>query len=829
MSAPAADRTAHPLRQLRRQRLWLVVVAIATLATVVTLAVLVEGEVAADRLRITEVVTSNGSGITDEDGDFPDWVEIHNASSTSIDLDGYHLSDDPSDPSAWRFPALPVAPGERLVVFASGKDRAPAGGELHTDFRLARSGTAVLLTDPQGRTLDAVEVAELPRDAAYGRSADRADRWCFFATPRPGAPNDGTCFDDARLGAPELSATSGFYDEPLELAIEATQGDVEVVYTLDGSTPDLDRNPDATRVYDAPIVIDDRSEDPDALTGIQTSVAEQWPSIPPDGPVAKATVVRARAVGGRETAATFFVGEHHRRDDLPVVSLAADPDHLFDEQTGIYVPGETHQRFLEESGEQPPFDFGVPANWHQRGREWERPKADDLDRALWFEHCEVGGDCGFSQWVGVRIHGGATRDLPAKSLRLYARNDYGARELVHPFFGEDEQLRHRRLLLRNAGNDWPWKLLADGFQHRLVAHLSPETQEYEPAVLYLNGEYWGIHNLRQRYDRHYLSIEHGVDPDEVVIVGPDLEVEQGDPTAAEPYRELVERVATESPTSPETVARVEEQVDLDDLIDYVIVEVFGSNTDWPQSNIRMWRSAEGAAGTGDDDFARWRWLIYDLDRVGGDVETAEVSHDNLARVATPPESIEEGSWLPALLSGLLEEEGFRDRFLARFADHLNTTFAASRTVAELDALERRLEDEIDRHAHRWPQLGSRSQWHASVDELRGFLRSRPDVQREQLSDHFELDGWVSVATSVRGPGHVRVNHLDVHDATPGVDDAADWRGSYPVGVPVEVEAVAGEDAVFVGWEGRDAPAGDPSRVRLVPRRDVELRAVFEPA
>lgn len=793
---------------------------------------------AATSVSISEVVASNVSTIADEDGDYSDWIELHNHGAQPIELDGHHLSDDPSDPDRWTFPDITLSPDERLIVWASGKDRRDADSELHTDFRVSQAGEPLLLSAPGGQTLlDQLEPVEIPANASFGRDLDTGQS-CFFEHPTPGESNDGTCHAAAPDDPPQLSEPGGFHPQDVELAMHTTS-DLDIYYTLDGSYPDPVDNADATLIYEAPVPVTDRSDEPNVLADIQTAVPDppfsqliaDWDG--PDEPVQKATVVRARTPFSEETTATYFIGDDLVRPDLPVVSIATDTHHLFDDTTGIYVAGDHYQAWRDSDDYDPEAHWSeIPANFHQRGRAWERPAPDDAMRAAVFTYCEPDDGCVYTSRAGLRIHGGVSRSFPIKSFRLYARNAYDESNFEHPFFGEDAATSHRRLLLRASGNDWNQTMLLDGYVQSLLSHLNVETQDYQPTVTFVNGEYWGVMNLRDRYDQHYLSIQHDVDPNDVIMLerGDGVwELSSGQPGDEQPYAELLEFVEEEDLSDQAAFDTVAEQLDIDDLLDYLLVQIFSGNGDWPGNNTQAWRlnvdpdpSAEGPQD------GRWRWLVYDLDQLGGN--RIDPDDETLARLTTVPSSAPLQTFgLPLLLTNLLENDDFRARFISHAADHLNTTFAPARTVPQLDELEDLLADEMERHVARWPGPVSMDHWRNNVDLLREFMRERPAVYRDQLADRFDLAGTTELHVRTSEGGSVHVNDVVLNDSTPGVTDPTDWRGTYFQGVEVTLHAQPEDGYTFVGWAGLDGEVADQT-VSFVPGESpVEVEAVFAPA
>lgn len=780
-------------------------------------------------LVISEVMSSNGETVADEDADHGDWIELANVGSEPVALGGLHLSDDATDPTRWRLPDRDLEPGGFVMIWASGKDGAGPTGELHTSFRIDRTGEPVLLTAQDGRTvLDRYEPIALPRDVSYGRAAGDPAQMCHFVQPTPGRANDAACLVEFSVEPPTLSTPSGFHDQPIDLELSAAL-DEPIFYTLDGSYPDPDGNPDSTRTYEGPLRIEDRSGDPDVWTQIRTSVFPEWE--PPREPSQKATVVRARTRHGDEVVATYFIGDHLRRTGLPVFSLASDADHLFDDATGIMVPGDRHAAWRdgpEYDPEYPP--RWQPANYRESGREWERPAVDDLDRSIALTYCPADvAVCEPAFNVGLRIQGGVTRQNAQKSLRVYLRNDHGPREVHLPAFGDDAPATHRRFLLRNSGSDWGRTMLMDGYVQSLATHFRMETQAFRPAVLFINGEYWGIHHVRERYDRHHLAIAHGVDPDDVILVDQPYEISAGMEGDDQPLRDLLAFVDDNDPADPQVFEHVERHLDVDGLIDYLVLQVFVGNSDWPHNNVAIWRHrADPVAGDAHPADGRWRFLAFDLDTVGA--HRLDVEYDNLRRLGElSGERPTSSTGIPLLFNRLLRNDEFRVRFVSTFAGHLDTSFAPPRTTALLDDLEDLLAPEMPHHAARWNQQQPVDAWHDHVDRLRTFMQTRPGVQHQQLADFFELEGTVDLRVRTDPhQGTVRVNTFDIRAETPGVSDPSDWSGTVFLGIPLRLEAVPAEGHAFVHWDGLPDAQQTSADITFDPTADLDIRAVFEP-
>jgi len=785
--------------------------------TAFLLALCITGAGAPSTLVINEFMASNNETISDADGDYEDWIEILNTGSTPIRLAGYGLTDREGDFFRWVFPDTTIQPGEFMLIWASGKDRRTPGAPLHTNFSIASEGEPLRLTDFNGNRLDTVPPVRVPTDYSYGRSPDGSDSWVFFKEPTPGFSNvsEGV---SRLLDPPAFSHLGGFHRQGFDLVLTQPdhQQDADIYYTLDGSMP----GPDNGRRLTAgeTIRIEDRTDEPNDLSMIRTNnigwndpLNDGWK--PPIGQVFKGTVVRAVAWAPdaepvRAATRTFFVGDDlHERYRLPVISLATNRDHFFSQSTGIYVH----------------------PNFNGRGEAWERP--------VHFEFYEKGGEPVLAQDAGVRIHGGTSRARPIKSLRMYARRSYGEGWFEYPLIPDAPVDRYKRFLLRNSGNDWDMAYFRDALMQRLVQHTSVETQYYRPVVVFLNGEYWGIHNIRKRYDHRYFETMYGLDRNDLVLMERDAHIKEGTSRDKRSYEQLREMLNTDQVNHPQIWQIIKDRVDLDNLRDYNIANIYFRNTDWPGNNIDFWRKRtdgpQDDAPPGHD--GRWRWLMFDTD-FGFNLDYPYVQgagqreqHNTLgfaingANVSWP-----NPDWSVQMLRGALRNVSFRHSFINRFADLLNTAFHPDRVEAEIDAMYEELKPHMSEHVNRWRGPETMQDWENEVVSMRDFARKRPDAQRQHITSHFNLPGFTELTLDVSQPegGYIRINTIDIKPGQIGIPNHPwPWTGIYFRDVPVTITAVPAEGYEFVRWEGASNQAESITFRIFEPERSIT--AVFE--
>jgi hypothetical protein len=780
----------------------------------------------AQSVALNEIMASNGITIADEDGDFEDWIELHNHGAAPVSLDGFGLSDNRDHPFRWVFPNVTINPGQFLLVWASGKDRRNPTAPLHASFAISASGENLFLTRPDGVRLDETPTTLLGRDLTIGRVPDGTGDWFFFNEPTPLAPNTTTAYTGL-LSPPELSLPSGFYPAAREVVASHDRFEHVVLrYTLDGSKPEPN-----SPLLSNPLMIHPRVGEPNVFSSIKTTAGNDfWQA--PDYDVPKATVLRVRAFSiGDEMPSptitrTYFLGSHfYRRHSFPVLSLVTDGAHLFDDQTGIYVAGAGYDGDWQN------------ANFSQRGRDWERP--------VHIELFETDGSLGFAQDAGVRIHSGSSRRAAFKSLRFYARTDYGDDAFDYPLFPAEPYESYRRFIARNSGTDHEFTLFRDAFMQRFVAHLRFDTQAYQPAVIYINGEYWGIQNIRERYDHHYLHRTYGVDPDNLDLLTNDREVKEGCSTH---YDQLLDHILLSSLESPHALDHIHTRMDLDNFIDYQVAQIYLNNTDWPGNNIDFWRLRTDAyipdAPYGHD--GRWRWMVFDTDfgfwqynGAGGDRFRDHPGYNTLAfATAAGITHWPNPDWSTFLLRSLLKNQSFRFSFINRFADQLNSAFLPQRALTLINEMAAALQPEIAAHIQRFGRPQSLSSWNVHVERMRSFASQRPNHQFDHILSHFNLPGTYRLTVNLDAPAHgnLRVNSLLIDPASPGVRNPAfPWTGRYFHAVPVRLEAIPDPDYRFARWHspGKDFPP--VPILTLLPElshpstQHINITAVFEPA
>ena len=795
-------------------------------------------------LVLNEVVTANQDSLRDEDGDSPDFIELFNGRSTPVSLAGWGLSDDPERPFRWVFPNVVLPPRAHLMVFASGKNRRQPGAPLHANFELKSGGEWVLLTEPNQARRDQIEIPRLLEDLSFGRHPSGRGPWRFLSPSSPTRSNgSATAYDSVVYEAPTSSAPAGFYAAPFALTLQSGESGVSLHYTLDGSEPTL-----LSPEFRTPIPLTSRESDPDVFSLIKGTAkvnqhTDGWKA--PLGPVRKATVVRARALRpgalpGPMLSQTFWVGDSATSRTLPTLSLMTPPSALFDYETGIYMLGAVFDRYVQAHPEEP-LTGHVPANYTQRGPEWER--AGHLE---WFD---TNGTRVAAEPVLIDIQGQSSRSFRQKSFGLKARGPESPRNtFAFPVFpgltrlGDGNPLTEfrnpltefRNLRLRNFGNDWDYALMRDDWSHRLAGGLGLNLMSSRFAQVFLDGEYWGILGVREQLDRRYLQAHYGIDDDEVIILNGAGGVEEGRVGDETSWLELLQYCETHSLADPANYAYVAARIDPEDALKYYLSEIYFANADWPQNNLRVWRrrldTPDATLGPGHD--GRWRFLLFDVDLGANHPWSAGVSDLTLQAALSPtgrPGS--DAPWATAVFRALMTHPAWRQEFICTAADLLNSWYSPTRAAALVDTMRDELKPAMDEHIRRWRgNGGSVAAWELRVRSLRDFALQRTGVLRQHVQAELGLPGIARVTLNVSDPagGHIRVNRLRIDETLPGIRTPVyPWSGFYFQTVPVTLEAVSAPGWRFDGWSG---PAGTSTNPVFVwtPTVTTALTARFVP-
>lgn len=687
-------------------------------------------------------VAANSSSYLDESGTKEDWVEIYNPNAQDVDLSGLYLTDKFSDLDKWQIPSGIIVPAGGYLVFFTDND--DEEGPLHTNFSLKAGGEQVALSQllADGLTvIDSLSYEDMPFMTTYGRETDGNNTLILFGASTPEVSNNGA---DLYLPAPSFSVVSGSYANSQTVTISSAVTGSNIFYTTDGSYPDNNSN-----FYNGPVTVSETS------------------SI-------RAIARKNGHANSQPSDVTYLINENK---NLPILYITTDPDNFFDDEIGIYVDG--------TNGVQA-YCASEPVNW---ARDWERP----INLKMFLPD----GELAFDVDAGVEINGACSRNRAMKSLGINLRDkEFGDEAIEYPLFTERDHQNYQRLKLRNSGQDF----IRLGFrdmvnQNMITGKLDIDLQAGRPSLLYINGEFWGIHNIREKFAGEYFEAIYGVNENDLdIIKSPGLPYSDLKKGGEEIYDALYDVVDGSDMTNDADWNYFESQVDVNEMLNYWITMTYMNNYDWPANNLTVWRERK--------EGAKWRYGMADTD---GSTQNellstgAEPSFNKFELINQPNiTNWPNHSNSTLFLRKALDRQAFRDEFIQRSCSVVELVYNETRVNSFIDETVGLFQPNIQQHLDRWSYDnvlgGSLFNWNRWIDLYRDFYQQRPTFWRAHLNDFYNLNGYydltVSFDTDSGGDVVVNTNEMEI---------PYNYVGTYFKDIPLRLKAVAQPGYVFQFW------------------------------
>jgi len=540
------------------------------------------------------------------------------------------------------------------------------------------------------------------------------------------------------------SHESGFYLNPFKLVLTAAACDT-IRYTLDGSSPT-----NQSEIFQNQLMITGK-ESYDSLSFINTTISDSIANFgwrEPIGLQDKATIVKyagfenGSAITNITTLSFFvdnnwyynvfpntnkykilnkinskrlnkvFLEDSITKYKLPVASLSTDKENLFSNERGIFIAGDNFKTNNINSG-----------NYFERGM--------DFEREVYFQYFNYQGKLDFELEIGMRIHGGITRRNPQKSLKFYARQEYGKNKINLPFLAENGVNRFILESMQESGGGQA--LIEDIVAQEIVKDIGLEQQNFQAVIVFVNGEYWGLHTIRDRIDENYLSYKFNLHKDSFDII-------DGNPSTVSAYEtihgensdyiDLISFVKDNDLSIDSNYLHIISKIDIDNFIDYYSIEIFFANHDWPIHNMKIWRKKNG----------KWRFLLYDLD--GGftgnkrdytlDMFSRLSNEENCGNCGNSPDAT-------LLYRSLMKNTKFNQKFIARYNEIIRQYMNPDRTLAIVDSITEIYHTNMQDHINRWRYPWSlKGHWERDIEKnIKEFLRNREAHTLQNLNNYIK--------------------------------------------------------------------------------------------
>ena len=724
------------------------------------------------KLAITEYMTNNLSYKISFDKKYYSLIEIHNLDSKDINLKGFYLSDKEDQITKYMLPDVSIKANEYLVVYASGLNKYEKN-EVHTNFKLNNNDGILILSSPNKALIDRVKLEKLEENTSYGLYKDK---WQIYMSPSFGSENTKDYGKNEIKKDVIINEVSIYPKEAIEL-YNLTDRDIkldgyeigdksDVKYKLNGkvipkngylvlssSTLGFSINnvnetiylthsgqvvdtfnvnklvgyistgiTDGKKVYYKSITLGN-SNSKDTYKGfsetpkfnidggyfdnqvevtlstnddstIYYTTNGSFPnknSTKYDKPIkiGKTTIIKAISYkdGYIESDIMSRTFKEGRKHDIPFISISSDYNSLFG-------------------------GAGLLTNW-----------TSNAEKKVSFEYYEADGSFGTSFLSNAKLSGMDSRREPQKSISIYLRKRYGQSFVNYPFFETNEYTMYSSLLLRNAGEDPKGVRIMDAAISRIVeGEMDLDKQAYRPVVVYLNGSYYGLYNLREKLNGDYVESKFGVDNDDISLIKYYTPVKG----STKDYSSIVNYINSHNTANKDVYEYIKKQIDVEELVNYWIVESFFGNTDL--GNIRYWKAKNG----------KWRWMLYDMDwslwNMGLDMGYP-IKSGRIPAATYLSSSIN-------IVRKLYKNSEFKDLYLKSVAKYLNSTFKPERMNKIVDDLAKEIESEMTYHIKRWgssyARLSSMSAWNRNLKNFKGTLTTRYNRVISNLRSYFNL-------------------------------------------------------------------------------------------
>jgi len=740
-----------------------------------------------------------------------DFIELYNNSGAAIDIGGYWLSDRYTNPMKWQIPAGFTIPayGYRVFIASARLTTFWDGNYYHTTFKFTQHEQEhVVFSDPLGNIIDYYWM-EKPTQVNHSRARaiNGTGNWGISITPTPGASNTNVFLD--YLEKPVLSLEAGFYTGSQTVTITNNEPNSVVRYTTNGHWPTA-----ASPIYTGPITVNNT----------QVIKARTYPtgSAPPTGPFCNqaqpgagfpSNLACQTAICGADPfccntqwdaiCATAASTNVNCASCLSTASGGGGTDYLpsFPETNTYFINENITLNTVSVSGQLGqwwnPTSAGGGGGWVNVNGTWYQFYHTCI------EYFDANGVFQFEIDGEMRRHGNDSWAFQQKGMRFHTRDEFGTgNNIPYPLFTAKDRQKYDVVIMKAGGSDnyyqatgLPRAHMRDGFAQTASqrANLHTDERSYEHQINFLNGQYWGVYELRERVDKdfteyYYGQKEHHVD---LLKFWGGLEIEYGTNVG---WNALHNFIINNSMANQTNYDYVTTQLDPEAFIDNFILNTFLVNTDWLNWNTMWWR------GNNPVNPVRWRYAQWDLDNILGLGQnyTGWSSTGIYANTVCEAQNMFQNSSASnghtAIYARLLQNEGFFTQYINRYADLLNTGLHCDTLVSLLNEFEANMLPEMPRHTVRWG--GNVPNWQLRVNNMKQWVCDRWDIVMGQIVDCFEdvydISGPYEITIVINGPGSVQLNTITIQ--------LGPWTGTYFGGLDLGLLALPDTDATFVNWE-----------------------------
>ena len=718
-------------------------------------------------LRITEISPLN-MDFLDETGNDPSWVEIYNSGDTDADLKGYTLVENLKNLRKWVFGSVVVKAKSFLVVFCDRKDISAVEisdkdgyhTRPHTNWKLDKDGGTLYLLDPYNGIRDSVAYPELTAGLSWG--IVDGGYWKYFETPTPEKPNTESKAYDELVPAADMSGLkSGFYSEAFTLNPPTMADGVKLRCTTDGSEP-TENSPE----FNSPKKIDH-------------SVAFRCATF------------KTGALSTKVTTRTFFVDEEDVK--MPIVAISVDSS--FFREHYIKTSCDAPKGCADSAGLYADVEVPVHVEYFENGSATKDGSTWEMD-------------------AGISLMGGYSRLNDKKSVSIRLREEYEDGSINYPLFETRKGVndKYRAFNLRNNGNRFVSDYIEDAMGGAILEGSGVDYQRSRQVVVFYNGKYYGIHDMRERFNKHYVETNYKIESSTVNFIkhlGSDVEASNG---TTDNYMQMLHFVATSdfAGANNANYESAKALLDVGNLADYMAAEIYMHNGDWPNNNVRAWAAPDHP----------WKFMIYDLDHgfdwmwgVNNKEFTQETNMFAWIKKGGGNKPCKVEGCFANLYNSLIVNPDFKRMFINRSALMFNSYTNGKNVEKVVDAMVATIDNnEMTRDLakfkqdQKWYENSCGHGFDKTGSCMKEWASKRDSKVIQEYQEEFGVGDMISVSLNATGNGSVLMEGATLPSQS--------FKGKFFSGNSMLLTAVPAAGAVFTGWS--DGVTDNP---RLVTPKD----------
>ncbi|MBI3502972.1 MAG: CotH kinase family protein [Bacteroidetes bacterium] len=697
---------------------------------------------------INEYSASNINSFTDNFGNYEDWVELYNTTASSVNLTGWYLSNNKNKPTKWQLGNVTINANGFLRIWASGRG-INSGANLHASFKLTQcKPNQIILTNASAVIVDSLTMQRTQAAHSRGRTTNGAGTWNVFLNPTPNASNNTATPYQNYATTPAMSIAPGFYAGAQSITLSTPDPNITIRYTTNGSTPTA-----ASTAYSSPINIS-------TTTVLRAKAFSSTANIP-------ASFVASN---------TYFINITHK---VGVVSIFGDQ--IATLMNGTQIFPQTGIEYFDSLGVFQTESYGE-----------------------------------------TNKHGNDSWSYPQRGIDFATKDQYGYNyALQYPFFNIKPRKEFERIILKAAANDnypfenpgnpysWgpPSQLgachIRDAYVETMAqkANLHLDERTWSPCVMYVNGNYWGVYDLREKVDDADFTSYYYNAPSRFQLT-PDQDSlqmlktwggtwsEYGGVTAQNEWNALETFITTNNMAIAANYNYVDSVYNVKSLADYIILNSLCVTSDWLNWNTEWWRGKNVKSTK-----KKWRYNLWDEDATFGHyIDYTGVGNQTpTADPCTPQNLGDPGNQghVP-ILNALMQNPTFKQYYVMRYFDLMNTSLSCTRMVQILDSMINEIKPEMQGQVNKWG--GTFAQWQSNVLALKNFILQRCTYVVNNYAPCNGATGPFAIKVNVDPPGSgtVDVNSVNISTFV--------WSANYPGGIPMIFTAHSNSPYCFDHWE-----------------------------